>query len=168
MSLLDEPDDIVPDVLPAPEPEDIEPELLEPDFISLEVDDFVSVLELGLAAIDVPSLLDASAQPETAPGTAPLGEPGVRVALRRDGSVLATGRALGFEALCFNVSLGCSWLCNGLEVPVARELGIRPNSSGLLSDPEEARRAVAYISRDDVGAEPGLWLPWLLLEHSFA
>ena len=39
MSLLDEPDDIVPDVLPAPEPEDIDPELLEPDFMSLEVDD---------------------------------------------------------------------------------------------------------------------------------
>ena len=39
MSLLDEPDDIVPDVLPAPEPDDIEPELLEPDFMSLEVED---------------------------------------------------------------------------------------------------------------------------------
>ena len=128
----------------------------------------LTVLELGLAAVDVPSLLEASAPPETAPGSARLGEPGVRVALRLNRSVLATGRALGFEPLCFNVALGCSWLCNGLEVPVARELGIRPNSSGLLSDPEEARRAVAYISRDDVGAEPGLWLPWLLLEHSFA
>ena len=128
----------------------------------------LTVLELGLAASDVPALLEASASPEPAPGTAPLGEPGVRIALRRDAAVLATGRPLGFEPLCFNVALGCSWLCNGLEVPVARVLGIRPNSSGLLSDPEESRRAVAYISRDDVGAEPGLWLPWLLLEHSIA
>jgi hypothetical protein len=128
----------------------------------------LTVLELGLRASDVPALLEASAPPEQVPGTAPLGEPGVRIALRRDGAVLATGRPLGFEPLCFNVGLGCSWLCNGLEVAVARELGIRPNSSGLLSDPEESRRAVAYISRDDVGAEPGLWLPWLLLEHSLA
>jgi hypothetical protein len=116
------------------------------------------VLELGLAVSDVPALLEASAPLEPPPGTAPLGEPGVRIALRRDLAVLATGRPLGFEPLAFDVALGCSWLCNGLEVPVARELGIRPNSS----------RAVAYISRDDVGAEPGLWLPWLLLEHSTA
>jgi hypothetical protein len=126
------------------------------------------VLELGLARDQVPALLDASAVPEPQPGMAPIGEAGVRTALRRDLPVLASGRALGFEPLCFNTSLGCSWLCNGLEVAVARELGIRPNSSGLLSDCEEARRAVAYITRDDVGAEPGLWLPWLLLEHNRA
>jgi hypothetical protein len=126
----------------------------------------LTVLELGLAMVDVPALLEASTPPEPQPGAAPVGEPGVRIALRRDLPVLASGRPLGFEPLCFNTTLGCSWLCNGLEVPVAHELGIRPNGVGLLSDSEEARRAVAYISRDDVGAEPGLWLPWLLLEHS--
>jgi hypothetical protein len=51
---------------------------------------------------------------------------------------------------------------------VARALGIMPNAAGLLADPEEARRAVAYISGDGVGAEPGLWLPWLLIEHTVA
>ncbi len=126
------------------------------------------VLELGLAADHLPAFLEASAPPETPPGSAPYGEPGVRTALRRGVAVLAVGRPLGFEPLVFDRALGCSWLCNGLEVPIARELGVRPNAAGLLSDPDEARRAVAYISRDDVPAEPGLWLPWLLLQHSVA
>ncbi len=125
-------------------------------------------LELGLHADHVPEFLEASAPPPSPPGTGPYGEPGVRTALRRGASILATGRPLGFEPLCFDRALGCSWLCNGLEVAVARELGIRPNGVGLLADAGEARRAVAYISRDDVGAEPGLWLPWLLTEHTAA
>ncbi|HEU5171320.1 MAG TPA: hypothetical protein VFU46_12320 [Gemmatimonadales bacterium] len=78
----------------------------------------------------------------------------------------ASGRRLGFEPLVFYHALGCSWLCNGLDRLVARDVGIRPNASGLLADADEAHRAVEYISRDDVGAEPGLWLPWLLVEHS--
>ena len=128
----------------------------------------LAVLELGLAAEYLPAFLEASAPPPSVPGTAAYGEPGVRVALRRGVPVMADGHPIGFEPLCFDHGLGCSWLCNGLEVPVARELDIRPNPAGLLTDPDEARRAVAYISRDDVGAEPGLWLPWLLLEHSIA
>jgi hypothetical protein len=126
------------------------------------------VLELGLHADDVPVFLEASALPPSPPGTSPYGEPGVRAALRGGRPVLATGRPLGFEPLVYDRALGCSWLCNGLEVPVARALGIMPNAAGLLADPEEARRAVAYISGDGVGAEPGLWLPWLLIEHTVA
>lgn len=126
------------------------------------------ILELGLAPDHVPALLESSAPPPSLPAEAAWGEPGVSVALGRRVPVLAGGRPLGFEPLCFDQGLGCSWLCNGLEVAVARELGIRPNAAGLLSDSGEARRAVAYISRDDVGAEPGLWLPWLLTEHSAA
>lgn len=126
------------------------------------------VLELGLAGEHLPTFLEASAPPESPPGAAAFGEAGVRTALRRGHSVIASGRSLGFEPLRFDRALGFSWLCNGLEVAVARELGIRPNVAGLLADPDEARRAVAYISRSDVGVEPGLWLPWLLLQHSAA
>ena len=88
----------------------------------------------------VPALLEASAPPPSLPGNAAYGEPGVRVALRRGVPVLASGHPLGFEPLCFDRGLGCSWLCNGLEVAVARELGIRPNAAGLLEPtPAEAR-----------------------------
>jgi hypothetical protein len=124
------------------------------------------VLELGLAPENLPALLEASAPPEPVPGIAEYGEVGVRTALRRGVPMMTGGRPLGFEPLCFNRGLGCSWLCNGLEVAVAGELGILPNPTGLLGSADEARRAVAYISRDEVGAEPGLWLPWLLVEHS--
>ena len=72
---------------------------------------------------------------------------------------------LGFEPLVFNGGLSCSWLCNGLETTVAEQLGIRPNASGLISTFEEACRCVEFISRDEIGAEPGLWLPWLVIEH---
>jgi hypothetical protein len=126
----------------------------------------LTILELGLAEDQVPALLEASAPPPSLPGEAAWGEPGVGVALRRGVPMLVGGRSLGFEPLCFDQGLGCSWLCNGLEVVVARELGIRPNATGLLTDAGEARRAVAYISRDEVGAEPGLWLPWFLTEHN--
>jgi len=126
------------------------------------------VLELGLHADDVSRFIEASTPPESQPGMAPYGEPGVRRALRRGAPVLATGRPLGFEPLVYDQALGCSWLCNGLEVAVARELGIRPNAAGLLADAGEACRVVVYISGDGVGAEPGLWLPWLLVEHSVA
>ncbi len=126
----------------------------------------LTIIELGLAREDLPALLEASAPPEPVPGVAEFGEVGVRRALRRGVPMMAGGRPLGFEPLCFDRGLGCSWLCNGLEVAVARDLGIRPNPAGLLGNADEARRAVAYISRDDVGAEPGLWLPWLLVEHS--
>lgn len=58
MSLLDEPEDIVPDVLPAPEPDDVEPELLPepaaPDFMSVE-DEPAPVPEL--VAGDEPDVL---------------------------------------------------------------------------------------------------------------
>jgi hypothetical protein len=126
------------------------------------------VLELGLDVRDVPGFLEASTPPVAEPGMAPYGEPGVRIALRRGAPVLANGRPLGFEPLVFDGALGCSWLCNGLEAAVASALGIRPNASGLLADAQEARRAVAYISGDAVGAEPGLWLPWLLVQHGVA
>jgi hypothetical protein len=126
------------------------------------------VLELGLDRRHADRFVEASTPPRSVPGAAAFGEAGVRTAVRRGMAPLADGRPLGFEPLCFDHALGCSWLCNGLEVTVAGELGIRPNRAGLLDAADEAERVVAYISREDVGAEPGLWLPWLLLEHTVA
>jgi hypothetical protein len=128
--------------------------------------DDIVLLELALAQAHAARLIQASTPPPTAPGQAPFGEPGVRTALRRGLSPGRDGRPLGIEPLCFDHALGCSWLCNGLEAVVARELGIRPNEAGLIGSAEQAEQAVAYISRDEVGAEPGLWLPWLIIEHS--
>jgi len=77
------------------------------------------------------------------------------------------GVSLGFEPLVFDGSTPpCSWLCNHLEVSVHRDLGIVPNRHGLIGTYDEARRCTDCISRDDVGAEPGLWLPWLVVDRS--
>ena len=128
--------------------------------------DRLVVLELALAQDDAARFVSESVPPPPAPGYAPTGEAGVRTAIRRGVAPDSNGRPLGFEPLCFDHALGCSWLCNGLEVAVAQTLGIRPNAAGLIDTAGQAQSAVAYISRDDVGAEPGLWLPWLLIEHT--
>ncbi len=123
------------------------------------------LFELGLHQDYVDVFCKEAAPPASPPGFAPVGENGVLSAVRRNTQLSGTGRLLGFEPVVFDASLSCSWLCNGLEREVASILGVRPNEHGFLSDLESARRSVTYISRPDVGAEPGLWLPWLLVEH---
>ena len=77
------------------------------------------------------------------------------------------GAILGYEPLGFEYGgEPHSWLCNGLEKVCSRALGIRPGPSGLLETEDEAERAVAHISRDDVGAEPVRWLPWMLVDST--
>lgn len=76
------------------------------------------------------------------------------------------GTVLGFEPLSYHHGIECSWLCNSLERSAEAALGIRPDpDSGLLSDVEDAVRVVEHISQDDVGAEPGTWLPWLVVRY---
>ena len=98
-------------------------------------------------------------------GYAPIGRQGVHTAILKGQALQPGGKPLGFEPLVFNHSLSDSWLCNGLEVIVENQLGIRPNASGLIDDFESATRCVEFISRAEVSAEPGLWLPWLLVEY---
>jgi hypothetical protein len=39
---------------------------------------------------------------------------------------------------------------------------------GLLDTFEEASRVAEYVNREDVGAEAGLWLPWLVVQYPIA
>jgi hypothetical protein len=55
-----------------------------------------------------------------------------------------------------------------LEELVYQERHIRPNEVGLLGTVEEAQQRFMVISADDVGKEPGVWLPWLLVSYPFA
>ncbi|MDJ0756718.1 MAG: hypothetical protein QNJ45_24495 [Ardenticatenaceae bacterium] len=121
----------------------------------------VRILELGLHQTLQETFIEAAA-----PQHAMAGQPGVLRALQQANNRLTGGRPIGFEPLVFDVALSCSWLCNGLESTVAERLGITPNEHGLIESFEDGLRCVDYISRDDVGAEPGLWLPWLLVDHS--
>jgi hypothetical protein len=125
----------------------------------------ILILELGLHAQHAELFTSAARPPPSPPGYAPVAEPGELEALRRRLPVSAAGRLLGFEPLVFDHSLSCSWLCNGLERDAATLLGIRPNPAGLLGDFRQAMSVIAYIDEHCPGAEPGLWLPWMILEH---
>lgn len=125
----------------------------------------VKVLELGLHRSMVDDFC-RKAEPPQNPKFAPVGRQGVHEMVLKGKSPIQGGHVLGFEPVVFDCSLSCSWLCNSLDVVVERALGIKPNQFGLIEGFEEARKCVQYISRDDIGAEPGLWLPWLIIDHA--
>lgn len=126
----------------------------------------VRVLELALHASMVEQFCHKAEPPPQQPGFAPMGRQGVQEVLLEHKPPKDDGRVLGFELLVFDYSLSCSWLCNGLDTVVHEALGIRPNQHGLIEAFGDARKCVQHISRDDVGAEPGLWLPWLIIDHT--
>ena len=125
----------------------------------------IRILELGLHSEYVRAMCE-DMEPEQHAGFAPVGRQGIHEAILRMQQVSRTGMILGFEPLLSNHSIACSWLCNGLETEVAEHLAILPNANGLIDTFEEAQAAVSYIGRDEVGAEPGLWLPWLIIDHT--
>ena len=126
----------------------------------------VRILELCLHQSMVQEFCTLAEPPPPEPGFAPVGRLGVHEILLEKRPPASGGMVLGFEPLVFDYMLSCSWLCNSLEKELAKALGIKPNQHGLLNSLSEATKGVDHISRDDVGAEPGLWLPWLLIDHT--
>lgn len=126
----------------------------------------VKVIGLGLPEEFAAEFVGAATPPTSPPGYAPNGESGYRECVRQTNRLPPGGRPLGFEPL--NLQLGMledSWLCNGLEEHCALTLQIRPSGNGLLASVEEAIRCCAEIAREEVGAEPGPWYPFLLVEY---
>lgn len=129
----------------------------------------VKVLELGLHRTLVGKVCEAAEPPPQEPGFAPVGRQGIHELLLARNSLNPEGIPLGFEPLIFDYSLSHSWLCNYFSAAsdAADELllGIKPNQHGLIENYDDARRCVEVISRD-VDAEPGMWLPWLIVDHT--
>ena len=67
--------------------------------------------------------------------------------------------------LSYEYGIEHSWLCNSLERDAAEQLGVTPNSNGLIDLYDDADRVAEYANRDDVTTEPGLWLPWLIVQY---
>jgi hypothetical protein len=126
----------------------------------------VKVLELCLHQSMVQEFCQEAEPPPQQPGFAPNGRQGVHEVILKEKLPTQNGYFLGFEPLVFDYSLSCSWLCNSLDTQVEQALGIKPNQHGLIDSFDEAVKSVEYISRDEVGAEPGLWLPWLVIDHT--
>lgn len=93
------------------------------------------------------------------------GKYGIYDAISSGSNIDLNGRPLGFELLGYDYGDFHSWLCNSLQGDINREFGVRPNNSGLLDSFKEASQAAEYVQRDEVGAEPGIWMPWLIVEY---
>jgi len=120
----------------------------------------IKVLELALHRTQTDQFCRKAEPPS------PVGRHGVHEAILKAKPPTEGERILGFEPLVFCYGLSHSWLCNGLDATVAEHLKVRPNRYGFIETFDDACRCVNYIARDDTGAEPGLWLPWLIIEHS--
>lgn len=79
----------------------------------------------------------------------------------------ANGALLGFEPMCWDHdgSPWHSWLCNGLVEDFVERSGATPNALGLIDD-FDAAAAFCRIATDEQLGEPGLWLPWLLVDYT--
>lgn len=115
------------------------------------------LIELGVPANKV-AMLSEETRPE--PG---LGECGIYTRVRRAEPIREEGALLGWEVLGAEQGGSFhSWLCNALQVPAAKELGIKPGDHGLLRSEYEARRVVSLIDAG-LGAEPVPWFAGALL-----
>ncbi|HEV7766370.1 MAG TPA: hypothetical protein VGQ76_15300 [Thermoanaerobaculia bacterium] len=128
--------------------------------------EFVKVIALGLPEQFAEDFMKRAAPTASPPGYAPSGESGYLECIKRRDALPDGGRHLGFELLNLQVGmLEDSWLCNGLEQHCATTLQIRPTHNGLLATLEDATRSCAEIDREEVGAEPGPWYPFQLVEY---
>jgi hypothetical protein len=131
----------------------------------VEAIDEILIIEAGLHRQFLKSFIAAAESTPSAEGYAPIGRQGLLEVILNRNRLSDNGVTLGYEPLVFNYSLSCSWLCNGLEKVAHEHLEIVPNTEGLINCFNDARRCVEFISRDEIGSEPGLWLPWLLIKH---
>ena len=96
-----------------------------------------------------------------------VGTPGIELCLAREMPLPPTGYGLGHEILCYDRFGGTfhSWLCNGLETVAADRFQTKLNGAGLIDQLATATQIADYCGSDEVGAEPGVWLPWLVNEY---
>lgn len=125
------------------------------------------VIGLGLPREHVARFLASADADRVAPGGQRTADMGFEQCVKRQQTLEPRGTLLGFELLVVESGgfVNHSWLCNGLESHCATALGIKPGSNGLIDDLESANRCCDEIARPEVGAEPGLWLPWALVEY---
>ncbi|MCB9636841.1 MAG: hypothetical protein H6721_32420 [Sandaracinus sp.] len=91
---------------------------------------------------------------------------GVVLALRRAEPLAHGGTPRGFDVLCWDGYGGFhSYLCNSLETELAT-LGLRSGALGLFANEDDANRAAAHVGLETTAAEPGLWLPWKVVEYA--
>lgn len=133
-------------------------------FFAAEPD--MRLIGLGLPDAVAEEFITEATPPPTA-GSAPESVSGY-LAVANRGDVLPPGGVhLGYELLDLEYGqLAHSWLCNGLEQHCANALAVTPGPHGLIESLDDALRCGIEINRDEVGAEPGYWLPVGLVDYT--
>jgi hypothetical protein len=75
------------------------------------------------------------------------------------------GEILGFELVSFGHGFGDSWFINDLPEYFHKKFNITPNKFGFIDNFEEASRCALSLPTDGSNAEPGRWLPWLIVKY---
>jgi len=118
------------------------------------------ILGCGLSAEHRTLLLEHAGAP------AGLGEYGVFEMLERNVPLEPGGRVLGYEPVSYEYGLEHSWICNALETEAQARIGVTPDrDTGLLASYREGVSVADLINSDDVGSEPGMWLPCLIVRY---
>jgi len=125
----------------------------------LHISEDLALVGIGLRQEDASDWL-VEEEPRESEGT-----PGIYEALSMGHALESGGEVIGFEVLGYDMGSFHSWLCNGLEVDCYRAFNICPNRKGLIRNLEEAIEVAEYASREEVGAEPVLWQPWLVAQY---
>ena len=120
----------------------------------------IKLLSIALPDVYWTAFIEETAPPEN------VGESGVRRMLGKRQALGASASARGFEVLGFDGAGFHSFVCHSLETDYDTRLQITLGPNGLIEDYEDAVRAAEYTALDKVGAEPELWRPWLVSEHS--
>jgi hypothetical protein len=121
---------------------------------------------IGLAVDLAPDFFRLVSPRAQEPGHDSDGDSGFAQCVGRGRALAAGGRPLGYEPLVTDIGqVTHSWLCNGLAEELRSTMGAVPNAHGFIDDPTVARRFADHINSGGVGAEPGLWLPWLVVEY---
>jgi hypothetical protein len=131
----------------------------------------VTLFGIGLQNSLFDDFVEKTTPPPTEPGFAPNGEMGSHTAIKQKHALAPGGVALGFELTRWQRSgLSYSWLDIGLE-EIALEMKIPINEFGLIKNFEDALKfsnlvADGKIKLGSIFPQPGIWLPWLLVDYS--
>jgi len=122
---------------------------------------------IGLHSSLCDDFLDKTKPAPTVPGFAPNGETGAHAAISLNLPLAPNGIPLGFEPVVHGIAgLECSWLCNSLEVDAREKFKISINERGFIDNFDDALKLTNLINKGVISAEPGLWLPWLLVDYT--
>jgi hypothetical protein len=121
---------------------------------------------IGLGVLDKHAKIILDEHAKAAAGNENLYSPECEL-LQQGKPCAAGGEILGFEIACFDQSCGfsCSWLCNYLQRDAKEKLSIDLGEFGLIRNLKDAEQMADYCNLPETAAEPGLWLPVMLVKY---